>query len=532
MAADENEEFEFRLRAEREAVPHRAVSPAQKLDPTEGMSGLGKFAAGAGKAFADVGRGIQQVAAMGPLNEEGRQRQAQVQESIDEAKKLDAPLMASGAGKTGYVAGGLAAMAPTALVPGAGTLAGATALGAAQGALQPVASDESRASNVLMGGASGAVGKVAGDVASAGLGAIAGKLGRARAPPVATEAGALMDKGYKLPPSYAKVAGAKPSVLDDMLEGFGGKIKTEQKFSAANQENTNRLVRSALGLTEGEEISKARLAQVREDAGQVYEAVKNYRGRFDVDPQFDAGMQKIGRSTTPVSSPERAKLLQGSAQIKELVDNIRSAPSFNPEEAIETVKQLRLDGKANIKGQADIKSLGRAQLQAADEIDGLISRTLARDKNAAGLFQAYKEARTLIAKSYDVEKALNDASHNVSAQKLARIAQKSRMTGKLKDVVDFAGKYEGIARTVEQRGSRMGPEHSPLDYAAAGAMALHHPAAGAAFLARPLARKYMLSEMGQRSMLPQAARTVEQRYLPRSGAIAGTQLLESYREEE
>lgn len=122
-------------------------------DPTEGMSGVGKFAAGAGKAIYDAGRGIGQ--AVGLFS----------QADIDEAKRLDAPLMNSGAGMAGNVTGNIAAFLPTVMIPGAAGVRGAAAIGSAMGAIQPVATGESRLANTAIGGAAGAGGVVLGRAA-------------------------------------------------------------------------------------------------------------------------------------------------------------------------------------------------------------------------------------------------------------------------------------------------------------------------------------------------------------------------------
>ena len=70
-------------------------APQQTYDPTEGMSGTDKFLAGAGKAMVDVGRGVRQYLpnSMGGLSNE----------DIAEARKLDAPLMKTGAGTAGNI---------------------------------------------------------------------------------------------------------------------------------------------------------------------------------------------------------------------------------------------------------------------------------------------------------------------------------------------------------------------------------------------------------------------------------------------
>ena len=111
-------------------------------DPTEGMNWVEKARAGAGKAFVDIGRGVGQMVGAVP------------QSAIDEAKKLDAPLMDTGGGIVGNVGANML----TALVPGGNTVKGAALVGAGLSALQPTATGEDRLQNAAIGGALGAVG--------------------------------------------------------------------------------------------------------------------------------------------------------------------------------------------------------------------------------------------------------------------------------------------------------------------------------------------------------------------------------------
>ena len=127
-------------------------------DPTEGMSGTQKFLAGTGKAFADVARGVGQIARSALPDAAGDALGLPTQADIDEAKRLDAPLMRTGAGMAGNVTGNIAAAVPTMFIPGAATLPGAAAVGAGMGFLQPTATDESRLQNTALGGAAGAGG--------------------------------------------------------------------------------------------------------------------------------------------------------------------------------------------------------------------------------------------------------------------------------------------------------------------------------------------------------------------------------------
>lgn len=119
-------------------------------DPTEGMSGLDKFRAGVGKGMVDTVRGIGQLVGAVP------------QSAVDEARRRDAALSNTGAGMAGDVVGNIALALPTLAIPGAASLRGAAAIGAAQGFTQPVATGESRLANTALGGAAGAGGVAAG----------------------------------------------------------------------------------------------------------------------------------------------------------------------------------------------------------------------------------------------------------------------------------------------------------------------------------------------------------------------------------
>lgn len=170
--------------AKRYGGPSQAA-PQQEApaDPTAGMSGVEKFAAGVGRSIVETGRGLRQAipalgiglakaTSMSPVGRalidqrtEGfRQRE---QARVDEARRIDQPLMDTGAGMAGNVVGTLSQI----LTPGIalkGTAAGAALLprtvggnalqGGVIGAAQPVATGESRLANLALGTGAGAAG--------------------------------------------------------------------------------------------------------------------------------------------------------------------------------------------------------------------------------------------------------------------------------------------------------------------------------------------------------------------------------------
>lgn len=119
--------------------PFAKSSEGGALDPTEGMSGAEKFAAGIGKRMTDWGQAAGQM--VGLVD----------QKTVDETKHLDAPLMNTFGGQAGAVAADLL----SAVLPGANTVKGATLISAGLGALTPTATGESRANNTAISGALG-----------------------------------------------------------------------------------------------------------------------------------------------------------------------------------------------------------------------------------------------------------------------------------------------------------------------------------------------------------------------------------------
>ena len=124
------------------------VAHADPNSPTPVTSEIGamleNLRAGAGKYFADLGRGVGQKLGLVSYQD------------VAESRKLDAPLMATTAGRVGNIGAGVLTTAPALAIPGANTVAGAAAIGGITGALQPAASTREAITNPLVGAAVGA----------------------------------------------------------------------------------------------------------------------------------------------------------------------------------------------------------------------------------------------------------------------------------------------------------------------------------------------------------------------------------------
>jgi hypothetical protein len=124
------------------------------IDPTEGMSGIQKFAAGYGKAGVDLVRGAGQL--VGAVS----------REDVAESRKRDQALMGTGAGAVGNITGNVVNLLPT--IAAGGGIPTAAAVGAATGLLQPSTSTSETLQNVAFGGIAAPAAILAGRTVAAG----------------------------------------------------------------------------------------------------------------------------------------------------------------------------------------------------------------------------------------------------------------------------------------------------------------------------------------------------------------------------
>lgn len=362
---------------------------------------------------------------------------------------------------------------------GAGGMAARAAGGAlAGGASAALVNPEDAGAGALIGAAlPGAVSLAAkgGQAASKAL------RGGVQTPETAAAVRTAQAAGYVIPPTQAN-----PTLLNRILEGTAGKITTAQNASARNQAVTNELAARAIGLPKGTQITPEVLQQVRQTAGQAYDAVASI-GQLTPGQAYDNALNKLAaQAVTAAKGFPNAK----PSPVLELVESLRS-PSFDASSAVAKIKELRASADdAYRSGASDV---GKAMKGAAGALEDVIEAHL-KATGQPDLLTAFRDSRKLIAKTYTVEKALNAASGSVDAKKLARELQKGKpLSAELKTAAEFASRFPKAAQTPETMGSL--PQMSPLDVGAAGVMStvLQSPLAFAGLAARPLARTAALS---------------------------------------
>jgi hypothetical protein len=480
-----------------------------KADPT-GTTGQ-NIAAGAGKAVADTGRGIVQRSAemlsnapaslpllqalnlgMEKLGLSPRAASADAKRATQESRRLDAPLMNTGGGIAGNMAGNIAMLAPTASIAGANTVPGAGIVGGVAGLLQPTVNAAETAVNVGLGAAGGMAGQA---VANKLPGMLRGRTENAAAARAANgqkfqAANAASKEGYVIPP-----ADLEPGALSEAVSAFSGKIKTAQVASQRNQQVTDKLARQALGLKPGEALTDDVLQTIRNQAAQQgYAPIRN-AGTVQADKAFFDTLDNIAATQQGAS---RSFPGLGENGVPDMVAKLRQQ-AFDAGDAIDATRVLR-EAADKAYRQGD-KTVGKASKQAADAIEGMLERHLQAVGNPEAL-AAFRDARTLIAKTYSVQGGLNSQTGNVSAQALAKQLQKGRpLSGDLRTIAETADAFPKATQALKEAPKAL----SPLDMmVGAGGAASGNPLM-MAWLGRPLARNALLSAPVQAKALQQSA---------------------------
>lgn len=402
----------------------------QQAQQMREMSGPQKFFAAAGAAPMNMKLGIRQM--MG----------AEDQADVDAQRRLDQPLMNTGAGRAGNIVGNIATLVPAIGVPGANTVAGAGVIGALSSAFQPTSADESRLQNTVLGGVTGAgaqygLGKL--------LGAAQSRLSNAEASAATAQNAnqvkdatlkAAQEAGYVVPPSMAG-----GSVTGRLMEGLSGKYKTNQLASIRNQNVTDTLAKRAVGLAEDTPITPEALQAVRSEAfTKGYEPVMA-AGTIKTDKAYTAALDTIvsDRQGAARSFPRAVK-----NEVDDFIQTLKE-PQIDAGDAVAMIRVLREDAsQAYAQGN---KALGKANREAAKVIEDQIERHLnGLGKKGADILKNFREARTLIAKTHSVEDALVAEGGKVNSKVLGASLQKGKpLTDELKTIGAFANNFKDVA---------------------------------------------------------------------------------------
>jgi len=284
--------------------------------------------------------------------------------------------------------------------------------------------------------------------------------------------------GYKVPPALAR-----PSLKQNIVEGFGGTTPVSQKASLANQKITNELVKKDLGYPKDVALSREGLASMRAEAGMAYENAKVI-GAFKADTPYTKALGNIAKRGSAMARdfPQAVR-----KDISEMVQGY-AKKKMSAEGTIDAVRQLRAESNAGY-GSSDpaIAGMAKAKGKVANALETLMERQAA--KTHPELVPDLRAARQKIAKTYTIEKALK--GENVDAVALGRELKKGKpLSGGIKAAAEFGEVFPKAAKSDLPQYTTV----RPMDYAMGIGGAMVDPVYASLMAARPAARSLMLSK--------------------------------------
>jgi hypothetical protein len=406
-----------------DSMAAQRAADAAEYAPTG--TGAQNFAAGAGKAVVDIGRGVRQLGAEAGnlVGLVGDDTVARLRAEEDERAQRDAALMQTGAGQLGYVGGTVATMAlPLGMVgkgaqaAGAGrtaqaltalanpsTYRAAAASGAVLGAAQPVGADDSRALNTVIGAGTGVAGQAIGAAARRVAQPVRSALGRTQqwAVSVLERNGIPLDLGQKTGSAF--VQRVRRAVQDNPVTA--GQV---QEFRQTQQRAFNRAVLRLVG-ENAEEATPQVMAAAKARIGSVFDRFAQQNG-VRVDNQL------LGKLSTVFSGAQRELETPQFAVVAAQIDEVMNKAAANggtldgaAYQNIKTVLDRLSGGVDQSKGfwirelrdslddalqrsappsEVQLLKFARAQYRRLKQIEAAVANNEAGDISAAKLFNA------------------------------------------------------------------------------------------------------------------------------------------------
>lgn len=297
--------------------------------------------------------------------------------------------------------------------------------------------------------------------------------------------------GFVLAPSEAK-----PGFINNILEGLGGKVKTQQSASIRNVTEADSLVRRGLGLSPDAPLVGDTYRLLRTEAGKDYEAVRGI-GRITTDATY---LKELNNVKARFESAAQDFGKAAKSDIPDLVKNLK-VRDFDAGSAVDMVRILRENSDKAFK-TGDMQ-LGRANKLAANTIDDMMARHVSNEVTLPPeMVNKYLSARQRIAESYSAENATNEATGHINPQDLAREFKAGKaLSPSLKTIAKTATAFPKSMQNTAGIGGV--PTISPVEAGMGGTVAaiLHDPRYLLALGIPPSARGLVLSKLYQAGMV-------------------------------
>lgn len=402
----------------------KAVQWDKPTDPTG--SGVQNFLAGIGKTFTDIGLGVRQVNANTGVPQKGdlsstwqqtQQNMAARSGAIDaeaaEKRAIDRPLMGTGGGLGGAIAGGLLTTLPTAFVPGVNTLGASAAIGGTYGALQPTVGNESRITNTAMGAGGGAAGYGLGRLLSGAVTPAQNNLtpSQVRALTKATDLGAQVTPGTR-----TGAPGLRQ--MEAGMESFPFTAGPIKAIKETNQGILNKAAAKAIGET-ADSVTDDVLNAARSRIGGVFKQTE----KIQAIPVDDA----VQNSLASIESKYQGLLEKPIAEMPVVQDIYKNlGKSITGKQYNDWQSQLGKIARSKFTGAKSDPNTGFAMFEVKNALDDAASSVMTGAEKQA-FKTAQQQWKNLV--MLETGNVVNEQSGNVSGRLLSGVLSRKDKTG-------------------------------------------------------------------------------------------------------
>lgn len=392
---DENEEFEFRARAERESAGAGQAPKYDKHAFDNGPIKIGKE--GLGDSLRDVLRGTdwmtRNIAGAGSAVVNAAEGIKGLVGKTDADQVANQKIIAEEA-PVGNIAGNVAMLAPTALVPGANTVTGAATIGAVSNALITPGDATERLKAAAAGGVGGAAGAKASQL-----------LSRAAPAAVSPNVRLLADEGIGLTPGQN--AGGWLKSMEDKATSIPlvGDVINSARRRGLTEFNAAAIERAKLPGMQVEGVGSGAVQDLRQGLGAAYDDVLSRSSANALDTDF---VNKMASLRSMVASlPAKEQKAFDAIIDREIGQRMAPNGMINAEN-LQAVKSSLGNEAKNFATSTDAyqRQLGQALKQADQEFRDLVTR--ANPQNATEL--------AAIDKAYANFKRIQRAAAGVGAE--------------------------------------------------------------------------------------------------------------------
>lgn len=394
------------------------MDPAS-YSPTAGNSFLQNALIGSGKFFTDLDLGARQIG--GEVSDRllGTHNAPSLLQEAGNKQQIDAPIMATGGGRIGQLATGALVGS---VMPGATTYAGAGAIGAGYGALQPVASGQSRFQNVGVGAGLGVAGQYAGNTLSSWLKSRAAQpiIDQGLTPAQQAAAAGGQGLGMRLTPGYASGNKALQQ-FEARLQSMPATSGPFNRLAANNQDVLNSAAANAIGES-GNSVDSTVLANAHDRLADVFEGVRRPNSIVYTDPvASSAALDQIDQ--------DASGLIPGSIRDNPLVsqfETLAGQGGVTGEQLGALSSKLGKAAYNNMSSPMGDREMGQALYAVKNHVDDMLASSLdGTDRNVYDAARGqYRNLMNLTSGN-----TVNPSSGNVSGPLLANLLQRKDKSG-------------------------------------------------------------------------------------------------------